>query len=119
MPQTLADIFGQSVTSDGDTVTINLADFKDDSGNQILDKPNEATDSQKIAAIAAGMVNNAKPQKDADGQDVIDKTSVIVAEESFSPKTFEVRQDEAQVKHEFIFSIYTIDSTKFDPDNAV
>ena len=50
---------------------------------------------------------------------IVDPDTALVAANSFNPKTFEVRGDEAQVRHEFPFYIYTIDSTAFDPDNVV
>ncbi|WP_319418856.1 hypothetical protein [Pleurocapsa sp. FMAR1] len=119
MAQTLTSILGENATSSGSTITIDLTDFKFASGTRMLDTPATATVSQKIATLVAGIHQNSKPVKDANGLDVVDKTNSLVASESFSPKTFEVRQETAQVKNEFVFSVYTVDSTAFDPDNAV
>ena len=119
MAQTLKNILGGNATSSGSTITIDLADFKFANGTQMLDAPATATASQKIAALVAGIHQNSKPVKDANGLEVVDKTNSLVATESFSPKTFEVRQDTAQIKNEFVFSVYTVDSTAFDPDNAI
>lgn len=119
MAKLLQDYLGANATSSGTTVTIDLADFVDSSGVQMLDDPTTATDSQKIATILAGMHQNSKPTVDANGLEVTDKTAVLVSATSFQPKTFETREDESQIKHEFIFSLYTTDSTAFDPDNAI
>ena len=119
MPQSITDILGANATASNTTVTIDLSDFQDSNGSQMLDDPTTATDSQKIATLIAGIHQNSKPEIDANGLEVADKTKVIVANESFNPKTFEVRQDETQIKHEFAFSLYTVDSTGFDPNNAI
>lgn len=119
MTQTLTDILGSSATSTGSTITIDLADFKHANGTQMLDNPATATASKKIATLIAGIHLRAKPAKDVNGAEITDKTNVLVSSDSFSPKTFEVRQDVSQIKNEFVFSLYTIDSTAFDPDNAV
>ena len=119
MTQTLANIFGRSVSVSGSLVTFDLADFEDSNGNPILADPANATNNQKIACVIAGIHANSKPSTDENGLVVADKTDVLVSSDSFAPKTFEVRQDESQVKHEFIFSVYTVDSTIFDPDNAI
>ena len=119
MAQSLTNILGTNATASGNTITIDLSDFKYPNGTQMLDNPAEASDAQKIATIIAGIHQNSKPTVDANGTEVVNKTNAIVSSESFSPKTFEVREDEAQIKHEFVFSIYTVDSTAFDPDNAV
>jgi hypothetical protein len=119
MTQTLTDILGANATSTGSTITIDLADFKHPNGTQMLDTPATATASQKIATLIAGIHAKAKPAKDANGADIVDKTNALVSSESFSPKTFEVRQDVSQIKNEFVFNLYTVDATAFDPDNAV
>jgi hypothetical protein len=119
MTQTLTQILGSSATSTGSTITIDLADFKHANGTQMLDNPTTASTAKKIATLIAGIHANAKPTKDANGSEVVDKTDVLVSSDSFSPKTFEVRQDVSQIKNEFVFAVYTVDSTAFDPDNAV
>lgn len=119
MTQTLTDILGANATSTGSTITIDLADFKHANGTQMLDNPATANASQKIATLIAGIHAKAKPAKDVNGAEITDKTNALVSSDSFSPKTFEVRQDVSQVKHEFNFNLYTLDSTSFDPDNAV
>jgi hypothetical protein len=119
MAQTLKDILGTNATSTGSTITIDLDDFKDASNIQMLDNPATATVAQKVATLIAGIHRRTKPAKDTNGIEVIDKTNALVSSDSYSPKTFEVRQDTAQVKHEFIFGVYVVDNTAFDPDNAV
>jgi isocitrate/isopropylmalate dehydrogenase len=119
MTQTLTDILGANATSTGSTITIDLADFKHANGTQMLDTPATASASKKIATLIAGIYIKAKQAKDANGVEIVDKTNVLVSSDSFSPKTFEVRQDVSQIKNEFVFSLYTVDATTFDPDNAV
>jgi hypothetical protein len=119
MTQTLVQILGTNATATGTTITIDLADFKHVNGTQMLDNPATASTAKKIATLIAGIHQNAKPAKDASGIEIVDKTDALVSSESFSPKTFEVRQDVSQIKNEFVFSVYTVDSTAFDPDNAV
>lgn len=119
MAQTLTEILGANATFTGSTITIDLADFKHANGTQMLDSPSTATTAQKIATLIAGIHQNSKPSLDANGIEIVDKTDVVVSQTSFSPKTFEVRQDTSQIKHEFNFAVYTIDSTAFDPDNAI
>lgn len=119
MTQTLTEILGSNATSSGATITINLADFKHANGTQMLDNPSTASDSKKIATLIAGIHQNAKAAKDTNGNDIVDKTNVLVSTTSFSPKTFETRQDTAQIRNDFSFYVYTVDSTSFDPDNAV
>ena len=119
MTQTLIGLLGANATATGSTITIDLADFKFANGTQMLDTPATASVAKKIATLIAGIHQNSKPAKDANGLDVVDKTNAIVANESFAPKTFEVRQDVSQIKNEFVFSVYTVDSTAFDPDNAI
>ena len=119
MAQSITDILGANATATGNTITIDLSNFKNGNGVQMLDDPATASDSQKIATLIAGIHQNSKPAKDVDGIEVVDKTNAVVSSDSFSPKTFEVRQDVSQIKHEFVFAVYTIDSTGFDPDNAI
>lgn len=84
----------------------------------LADIPN-ATDSMIVAAIIKHLHVKTKPAVDGSGNDIIDKTNAIVSQTAFTPKTFEVREDESQIRHEFNFAVYTTDSTTFDPDNAV
>jgi hypothetical protein len=119
MTQTLQDILGTNATATGSTITIDLVDFKHADGTQMLDAPATASASRKIATLIAGIHLKAKPAKDTGGVEIIDKTNVLVSSDSFSPKTFEVRENTSQIKNEFVFAVYTTDSTAFDPDNAV
>jgi hypothetical protein len=119
MPQALIEILGTNATSSGSTITIDLADFKHANGTQMLDNPSTASVAKKIATLIAGIHENCKPLKDANGLDIVDKTDVLVSATSFSSKTFETRGDTAQIRNEFNFYVYTVDSTSFDPDNAI
>jgi hypothetical protein len=119
MTQSLVSVLGTGATKTGTQVTFDLDQMKDAAGNKLLASAGTATPSQVLAAIIAGIHQATKPAKDANDVDIVDKTNAIVASTSFSPKTFEVRGDTSQIKNEFIFSVYTIDSTAFDPDNAV
>jgi hypothetical protein len=119
MTQTLVSILGTNATKTGAIVSFDLNDLKDSAGLKFLASPTAATPGQIGAAIIAALHQNCTPAKDASGNEIVDKTNVIVSATSFSPKTFEVRNDVSQIKNEFVFSVYTIDSTAFDPDNAV
>jgi hypothetical protein len=119
MTQTLVSLLGTNATKSGTTISFDLGDLKDSAGNSFLVSPSTATPSQIGAALIAALHQNTKPAKDTAGADIVDKTNAIVASTSFSPKTFEVRQDVSQIKNEFVFNVYTVDATAFDPDNAV
>jgi hypothetical protein len=119
MTQTLVSLLGTNATKSGTVVSFDLNDLKDSGGVKFLAAPSTATPGQIGAAIIAALHENTKPAKDASGLDIVDKTNAIVAATSFSPKTFEVRGDTSQIKNEFTFNVYTVDSTAFDPDNAV
>lgn len=119
MTQSLIQILGTNAIATGTTITIDLADFKFANGTQMLDTPATASVAKKIATLVAGIHQNCLPAKDTNGTEIVDKTNSIVSATSFSPKTFEVRQDVSQIKNEFVFNIYTVDATAFDPDNAV
>jgi hypothetical protein len=119
MTQTLQNILGTNATATGSTITIDLADFKHANGTQMLDAPSTASAAKKIATLIAGIHKNAMSAKDANGVEIVDSTNSLVSGESFAPKTFEVRQNVSQIKNEFVFSVYTVDSTAFDPDNAI
>jgi hypothetical protein len=119
MTQTLVSLLGTNATKSGTVISFDLEDLKDSTGVKFLATPSTATPSQIGAAIVAALHQNTKPTKDASGVNIVDKTNAIVSSASFSPKTFEVRQDVSQIKNEFVFSVYTVDSTAFDPDNAV
>lgn len=119
MPQALTALLGTNATQTGAIVSFDLNDLKDSAGVKFLATPASATPSQVGAALIAALHQNTKPAKDTAGTDIVDKTNAIVSSTSFSPKTFEVRGDVSQIKNEFIFAVYTIDSSAFDPDNAV
>lgn len=119
MTQSLVSVLGTGASKSGTIVSFDLEQMKDAAGNKFLANATAATPSQILAALIAGIHQNTKPAKDANGVDIVDKTNAIVSNTSFSPKTFEVRNDVSQIKNEFSFSVYTIDSTAFDPDNAV
>jgi hypothetical protein len=89
MTQTLTDLLGTNATSSGTTVTIDLSDMKDANGVAYLASPGTASAAKKVAAILAGIHVKTKASVDANGLTVADKTQTIVAEESFSPKSFE------------------------------
>ena len=119
MSQTIEQLFGASAEDNGGTITINLSDYVDSSGTPLLDDPDTATPAQKASAWLSWLHRTQTPSTDSNGLITTDKTQAIVPQTSFTPKTFEVREDEAQVRNEFNFSIYTIDKDSFDPDHAV
>ncbi len=119
MTQTLADLFGSNAVDDGTTLTITLADFVDSSSSPLLVDPSTASASQKASAWLAWLHRTQLPAIDANGVTAVDKTNGIVPQTSFQPKTFEVREDETQVKNDFGFAVYTVDNSIFDPDDTV
>ena len=119
MPQTLTDVLGASASVASGILSVDLSEMVDENDAVLLaDIPN-ATDNMIVAAIIKHLHVKTKPAVDGSGNVIVDKTNATVAQESFTPKTFEVREDETQIKHEFIFAVYTTDSNTFDPDNAV
>lgn len=118
MTQSLVDLLGTNATATGTTITIDLNDFTDTNGDPLLANASTATDQQKIACLIDGIWTNARQATDADGNPIVDKTDAIVAGESFQIKTFETREDEAQIRNERILLIYTQDANSFDPDDV-
>lgn len=119
MSQVLADLFGTSATESGSTITINVGDFINKQGQAYLSSPDTATAESKLAAFLAWLHWSQMPATDANGIVAVDKTKAIVPQQSFQPKTFEVREDETQLKTEFGFAVYTVDNTGFDPSQTV
>ncbi|MGL5940817.1 MAG: hypothetical protein ACRC2S_10565 [Waterburya sp.] len=119
MTQSLTDLFGATATKTGTSITINLNDFDDASGSNLLADSATATPAQALAAWLSWLHRTQMPATDANGAVIVDKTDTLVPQTSFSPKTFEVRENVSQIKNEFNFAIYTADATAFDPDNAV
>ncbi len=119
MTQSLAQLFGATASKTGTSITINLNDFDDDSNNNLLADATTATPAQAVAAWLSWLHRTQTPATDANGIAVVDKTNALVPQSSFSPKTFEVRENVSQIRNEFNFAIYTVDATTFDPDNAV
>lgn len=119
MAQSLTDILGSSAAVSSGILSITLSELVDENDVQLLDTPLTANDNQIVAALIKNMHVKTTPATDGSGNTIVDKTDATVAQTSFSPKTFEVRDDETQIKNEFIFAVYTTDSTTFDPDNAV
>jgi hypothetical protein len=119
MTQLLADLFGATATKTGTSITINLNDFDDANGNNLLADPATASPAKALAAWLSWLHRTQMPATDANGTAIVDKTNTLVPQTSFSPKTFEVRENTSQVKNEFNFAIYTTDATAFDPDNAI
>ena len=119
MTQSLSDLFGKNAIDNGSTITIDVNDFIDTSGRPLLFHPDGANAEQKMAAWMFWLHHSQLPANDADGIAIVDKTNGIVPQTSFIPKTFEIREDETQVRHEFNFSIYTTDNTPFDANSVV
>lgn len=119
MTQSLADLFGSNAVDNGTTLTISFADFVDINDNPLLADSVTASPSQKASAWLAWLHRTQLPTTDANGVTVVDKTNGVVPQSSFQPKTFEVREDETQVKNEFNFAVYTVDNSTFDPDDTI
>lgn len=120
MAKTLTDYLGSNASLTGTVVTIDLADLY---ASLFPGAASPITafndDDEVVATLVAGLHKRTEPAEDAEGNEIVDKDTSLVAAESFSPKTFEVRQEVSQVRHEFIFYVYTEDNTAFDPQDAV
>ena len=120
MAKTLVDYLGSSATVSNNLLTISLPElyasiFPDATeAYTYSDNPDEA-----LALLVAGIHARNKPELDANGLDVTPSTQALVAAQSFQPKTFVTRGEDTQVQHEFVFNVYTEDTTGFDPSSAV
>ncbi len=119
MTQELANLFGENADRTDDTITINLNDFVDQNGNPYLATPTTATPAQAATAWLAWLHHSTKEELDENSQPIQDKTQAIVAQDNFTPKTYETRDGQSQIRNNFDFAIYTIDTSSFDPDNVV
>ena len=119
MAQSLTDLFGTSATKTYSSITINLDDFVDGNGNPYLQDSTTATPAQAATAWIAWLWHTTLEPLDSNNQPIQDKTQAIVAQTAFTPKSYETRDGEAQIRNEFPFAIYTIDSSGFDPDNVI
>ncbi len=119
MTQQLIDLFGKNATQTDNTITITLDDFVDPNGNPYLAAPTTATPAQAATAWLAWLHHSTKEAKDSNNQPIVDKTQAIVSQDNFTPKTYETRDGESQIRNNFDFAIYTIDTSSFDPDNVI
>lgn len=119
MTQDLTNLFGENANRTDDTITINLNDFVDQNGNPYLAAPTTATPAQAATAWIAWLHHSTKEELDENSQPIVDKTQAIVAQTNFQPKTFEVRENTPQVRHNFDFAVYANDSAGFDPDDVI
>ncbi len=119
MAQELKDLFGENATKTDNTITITLDDFVDANGSSYLASPATATPAQAATAWLAWLHHSTKEELDANGQPIQDKTQAIVAQDNFTPKTYESRDGESQIRNNFDFAIYTVDTSSFDPDNVI
>ena len=119
MAQQLIDLFGANATQTNNTITITLDDFVDKNGSPYLANPATATASQAATAWLAWLHHSTKEALDSNNQPIVDKTQAIVSQDNFTPKTYESRDGESQIRNNFDFAIYTADTSIFDPDNVV
>ncbi len=119
MAQGLKELFGTSATQEDGVIHIKLNDFVDPNGSPYLAAPTTATPAQAATAWLAWLHHSTKEKLDSNGQPIQDKTQAIVAQDNFTPKTYESRDGESQIRNNFDFAIYTIDTTSFDPDNVI
>ena len=119
MTQELANLFGENAARTDDTITISLNDFVDQNGNPYLANSVTATAAQAATAWIAWLHHSTKEELDENSQPIQDKTQAIVAQDNFTIKTYETRDGQSQIRNNFDFAIYTIDSSIFDPDNVV
>ena len=119
MAQTFNDLFGTNAVDSGATATIHFADFVDSENNVLLADPANANPAQKLAAFLAWLHRTQLAETDSTGVATVDKTKAIEPQESFQPKTFEVREDVSQVRTDFNFAVYSTDTSIFDPDDVI
>lgn len=121
MSYTFAELFGTNVVATATDLTFSMADLVDANNNPLLaaDGSNNADPDKVAAALIAHLHAATTPETDTDGNEIVDKTDGVVAQESFSPRTFEVRDDESQIRHEFNFALYTPDNTTFSANSVV
>lgn len=119
MTQELSDLFGENAIKTDNTITITLNDFVDKNGNSYLANPDNATPAQAATAWIAWLHHSNKQELDSNNQPIQDETQAIVSQDNFTPKTYETRNGESQIRNNFDFSVYTIDTTGFDPDNVI
>lgn len=120
MAKTLQDYLGSNATYTTGTLTVDINELYG------LIFPNktepydlQGTHDEAIAVLLGALNVTAKPTADANGVETSDPQDAITSTRSFQPKTFETRGETSQVKHEFIFNVYTEDTTGFDPAKAV
>lgn len=119
MTQSINDLLGTNASLTSGTLTLQLSDFTDAQDAPYLADVNSATAHMAVAALIAYLHRVTLPALDTSGNAIVDKTDAIVAVESFTPKTFEVRDGEAQIRTDFNFYVYTQDASTFDPDDTV
>lgn len=120
MAKNLAGYLGTNAVDNGDLITISLAELY----KAIFPESTEpysynGNPDKAVAILIAGIHALNKPVFNSEGLDVTPNTQALVSQESFQERTFEVRDDVSQIKHEFVFSIYTEDNTGFNPVKAV
>lgn len=120
MAKTLQDYLGSSATLSSGSLSVNINDlygiiFPDSPSPQNLpDNPDIA-----LAVLLGALHKRAQPIFDSDGLDATPNTQAVVSSESFQERIFEVRGEVSQIKHEFVFNVYTEDTTGFDPLKTV
>ncbi|MDJ0902429.1 MAG: hypothetical protein QNJ55_26860 [Xenococcus sp. MO_188.B8] len=119
MAQGLKELFGTSATQEDGVIQIKLNDFVDTNGTPYLNDPLTATPAQAATAWLAWLHHSTKEKTDENSQPIQDKTQAIVAQDNFTIKTYETRDGQSQIRNNFDFAIYTIDTSSFDPDNVV
>ena len=119
MAQGLKELFGTSATQEDGVIQIKLNDFVDTNGTPYLNNPLTATPAQAATAWLAWLHHSTKEKLDSNSQPIQDKTQAIVAQDNFTIKTYETRDGQSQIRNNFDFAIYTIDTSSFDPDNVV
>lgn len=121
MAKTLQDYLGSTASISNGVLTVNLNELYDsifaDQPNSYA--PNESNPDELVAVLIAGIHARNKPVLDENGLDITPSSQALVSAESFQDKTFVTRDEVSQIQHEFIFNIYTEDTTGFNPIKAV
>lgn len=120
MSKTIQDYLGSQATYSSGTLSVNISElygiiFPDKTAPYEL----QGTDDEALAILLGALNKTARPEQDENGLEVQDSQQAITSSESFQGRIFEVRGEVSQIKHEFVFNVYTEDTTNFDPAKAV
>lgn len=120
MAKTLQDYLGASATITGNDLTISLDELMEfitpGAGATYTYSGNS---DEAMAVLIGGIHKHNKPAVDANGIDIVDPDVALVSATSFQERSIVTRNEVSQIQHEFVFNVYTTDTTGFSPSQAV